>query len=446
MTASRGASCKVRETASERMGTIRQEWEKQVGEPSHLVVEIRVEVSFPGSVDPTCTVQGRVGVPSMARTVDERNHLAGILVSNTILPELRPTIEMRILNLTTKRLDSSKCSIDVREGGLSMPKFMWWEKEYVENRYMKSLPMKDLNQRFFDIIVNSQDISQGGKIGIRMGTRDINWMRYFQHVTTEARMRDLPFPLFLDKRYEPDYGKDAFNLSVKGGHSTRASNRLSKPMADNNDKFHVVKYGERQFMEAFIRDGQMLISPSRRFDDVGLNQALRDDENSITVFGARTSDGKVIPAHHLPNWWGDRYSMIDFSSSIDRDYMLYCMARSLSPTLFSHFGNDYDACVLIQDIDEFVRRVYEGTKNAFPPSAFHHEHGYVTYIDPLGAIEPIQDVPAKSKPTIPFLKHFKHSYQEEFRFVWLPKQCRRNLQKVCISIGSLADIAELVLL
>ena len=417
-----------------------------MGQSSNLIVEIRVEVSFPGSADSTCTVHGRLGVSDPARSVDERNHLAQILVSNTILPVLRPNLETKILEMTTKRLNSSTCSIDIRDGGLSMPKFMWWEKEYVENRYMRSFPMKDLNQRFFDIIVNSHDITQGGKIGIRMGAGGINWMRYFQHVTTEARLRNLPYPLFLDGRYQPDYTKDAFTLSVKGGHSRRAYDRFSKTMPDKKSDFYVVKYGERRFMEAFITDGQMLISPSNRFDDEEYNQALRDDENSLSVFGARTSDGSVIPAHDLPNWWGDRYSMIDFSSSMDRDYMIYCMARPFSPTLFSHFGREYDACVLIRDMNQFVTRVYEGTKSAFPSSEFHHARGYVTYIDPLGAIEPVPDIPAAKKVTIPFLKHFRHAYQEEFRFIWLPKQPRRNFRNVCISIGSIDDIAELVVI
>ena len=426
------------------MGSVRQQWREKVGEPSNLVVEVRVEVSFPGSADPTCSVQGRVGVPSPARSDDERYHLARLVVLKTILPVLRPNIEMRVLDITTRRLDSSKCGIDVRDDGLSMPRFMWWEKEYVENRYMRALPMRDLNQRFYDIVVNSHDISEGGKLGIRMGTGGVNWMRYLQHVTTEARMRDLPFPLFLDKRYEPDYGKDAFTLSVKGRHSTRAYDGLSKWTADNESELHVVKYGERRFMEAFLKDGQMQISPSRRFDDEGFNQALRDDENSVTVFGARTSDGRVILAHDLPKWWGDRYSMIDFSSSMDRDYMIYCMARPLSPTLFSHFGRAYDACVLIHDMDEFVSRVHEGAKTDFPPTEFDHDQRYVTYIDPLGAIEPIPYVLAGRRATIPFLKHFKHAYQEEFRFVWLPKAPRRDFREVRISIGSLTDIAELL--
>ena len=210
------------------MTRTRLHWQEKVGQSSNVAVEMRVEVSFPGSADPTCTVHGRLGVPSPPQSVNERSHLAQFLVSNTILPLLRPILATRILEMTTNKLDSSTCTIDIRDDGLSMPTYMSWEKEYVENRYMRSFPMKDLNQRFSDIAVNSQNITQGGKIGIRMATGGTNWMRYFQHVTTEARMRDLPYPLFLDGRFQPDYAKDAFTASVKAGHSTRAYNRIAK--------------------------------------------------------------------------------------------------------------------------------------------------------------------------------------------------------------------------
>ena len=425
------------------MRKVQKSWALKVGEESNLVVELEVEASVPRFVDPPCRVKGRVGVPSPPHSEDERHYVARVLVEHTVLPKLRPNMELRILDMTTKRI-ASRRTVEIVEEGLSMPRFMWWEKEYIENPYMRALPMKDLNQRLFDIIVNSNEISQGGKLGIHVASNGVEWMRYFQHITTEATARELPYPLFLDKRYVPRWNKDAFTLSVKGGYSSRAYKALAKWAGEKGSKFYVVKYGERRFMDGFLKNGDILVSPSRSFDDEAYNQALRDDENSMSVFGARTSDGSVIPAHDLPNWWGDRYSMIDFTSSIDRDYMLYCMGRTLSPTLFAHFGDGYDACILIHDMDEFVKRMEEHTKAYFPPQDFVHAHGFVTYIDPLGAIQPTPDVPEGSTVTIPFLKHFRHAYQDEFRFVWIPKEPTRDFEKVCVSIGSLEDIAEII--
>ena len=425
------------------MRKVRKSWALKVGKESNLVVELKVEASVPRSSDLSCHVQGQVSVPSPPHSDDERYYVARMLVEHTVLPKLRPNLKLRILNMAIRRIASGR-TVEMGEKGLSMPEYMWWEKEYIENPYLHALSMKNLNQRLFDIIVNSTEIAQGGKVGVHAASNGVEWMKYLQHVTTEATTRELPYPLFLDKRYIPNWNKDAFALSVKGGYSSRAYKALAKWGKEKGSKFYVVKYGERRFMDRFLKNGDILVNPSRSFDDESYNQALRDDENSMSIFGVRTSDSSVIPTHDLPNLWGDRYLTRDFTSSMDRDYMLYCMGRTLSPTLFAHFGEGYDACVLIHDMDEFVKRVDEHTKAHFPPQDFVHAHGSVTYIDPLGAIQPVSDIPEGTAVTIPFLKHFRHAYQDEFRFVWMPKEPTRNFEKVCVSIGSLEDIAEVI--
>ena len=346
--------------------------------------------------------------------------------------------------MTTVPLSNER-TVEVDERGLSMPTFMWWEKEYVEHPYMRALPMKDLNCRFHDLVPNALKITKGGKVGMEITTGEIQWARYHQHIFMEATRRELPYPLFLDKRYAPDWSRDGFSSSVKGRHSSRAYEAVKKwAESGPGSQFSVLKYGEKQFMEKFLEDGEMLISPSPSFDDETLTRAQRDDENTGSVFGARKEDGTAIPASELPRWWGDRYSMMEFSISTDRDYMLYCMARTLSPTLFSHFGAGYNACVLIHDMSVFARRVDEGTRARFPQGEFMYAHSWVTYFDPLGAIPPTPEPPEGIKIPIPFLKHFRHAYQQEYRFVWVPKDSRRGFEKTCVRIGALDDIAEII--
>ena len=423
---------------------IRMAWKDKVGEPSDLIVELHIGVSQPGSIDSPCSVRGRIAVPEPPRTDGERHLLAQTLVDETVLPVLRPQWNLRILDMTIKRIRTLKRTIEVGAKGLLMPQFMWWEKEYVEKPYMRALPMKDLNQRFFDIMVNAYDITNGGKIGIRITASGVEWMRYFQHITTEARMRELPYPLFLDKRYSPNWDKDTLVSSVKGDHSARADKAVKQWRKTQDRDFHVVKYGEYQFMKMFLENGQIQISPSRTFNDEVYNRALHDDENSVIVFGTRTRDGAVMSAHDLPSWWGDRYTMFKFMSSMDRDYLLYCMAGTLSSTLFSHFGQDYDACVLIHDMAAFAHRLEEVTKECFSSAEFVHAGGPVTYVDPLGAIPATPSMPKRSSTPIPFLKHFRHAYQDEVRFVWVPREPRRGFEKTVISIGSLRDVAEII--
>ena len=328
------------------MNSVRKDWAQQVGHSSSLAVQLCLEVWESGSVDPPCRLQGRVGVPNPATNEAELIYLARILLQQTILPILRPNLEFRISEATTIRSDTIKETVHIDPGSLSMPRFMWWEKEYAEHPYMCSLPMKELNYRFFDIMTNSQQISEGGKLGLQLPGKGIEWMRYFQHVLVEARMRELPFPLFLDNRYSPDWENDSFITSIKGKHSSTAYQALTMQTEERPKYSYIVKYGEHRFMQRFLSCGEMLISPSKSFDDETYNQAIRDDENMVEVFGAPTTDGRVVPANSIARTWGDRYSMRTFSSRLDHDYFLYCMAGTLSPTLFSHFGQNYDCARL----------------------------------------------------------------------------------------------------
>ena len=170
-----------------------------------------------------------------------------------------------------------------------MPRFMWWEKEYFEHPYMRSLPMKNLNERFHDLSSNMLVISDGGKVGIQIAASGVEWARYLQHVHAEASARELPFPYFLDKRHEPDWSRDGLSSSVKSRHSASTFNAI-KAWADagGDRQFSVVKYGKRGDMERFLRDGEVLVRPSTTFDDEKFNRAQRDDEEFRLKFSERS--------------------------------------------------------------------------------------------------------------------------------------------------------------
>lgn len=424
------------------MTTIRTRWADRVGEASTSAVHLDIEAFVPRYCDPPCQIRGVISVPGPPASDAEQLHLARILVAQTPLPKLRPHLALRVLTSSSKDFDTPTPIVAVTD--LRMPRFMSWEKEYMENPYLRALPMREINHRFHDILANSHDITKDGKLGLGTTADRIEWMRYLQHVLAEVRTRDLPFPLFLDMRYSPTPEDDSFMSSVKGGHSRRAANAVATWMSNSNSDFSIIKYGEYRYMKRLLDAGEMLIQPSRDFDKDSYNQALRDDENTISVFGVRTSDGSAIPAHDVPGW-SNQYHMQIFSSTTDRDYMLYCMACTLSPTLFSHFGQSYDSCILIHDADEFVKRVTEGTSAAFPPGDFVHAHGKVTYIDPLGAIPPKPSIPEGAAIPIAFLKPFRHAYQDEFRFVWIPKtSTKKDLPQRTVRMGCLGDIAEIV--
>ena len=424
------------------MTSIRPGWVKRVGRPSHHVVELHIEAFIPRSSDSLCQIRGTISVPGPTTREAERQHLADLLFAKAALPAPRTNLEIRILKMTFMRFNTLKHTMEITD--LRMSRTMWWEKDYIENPYMRALPMKELNERFHDLLANSVDITNGGKLGLRVPISRVEWTRYLQDVFVEARNRELPYPLFVDQRYSPKGDDNSFISSVKGDHSTRAADAVARWLTDKVKGFQIIKYGEYQYMKKLLATGEMLIQSSRGFDKDSYNEARRDDENSVSIFGVGTIDGTAIPAYDVAGR-SRQDRMTTFSSSTDRDYMLYCMAGTLSPTLFAHFGQSDDSCVLIHDVDEFTRRVDRGTRESFPPEDFIFAHGWVTYFDPLGAIPLTPAIPEGSEVPIPFLKNFRHAYQDEYRYVWFPKtRIKDGLSSQKVWIGSLQDIAEII--
>ena len=95
-----------------------------------------------------------------------------------------------------------------------------------------------------------------------------------------------------------------------------------------------------------------------------------------------------------------------------------------------------EAAVIIHDPDEFYRRLRGATTN-FQTNKNGLERKKLQYIDPYFDISKVQDA------DLPYCKHFKFSYQREFRFII------RNSQKFSskerkIYLGSISDIASLI--
>ena len=66
------------------------------------------------------------------------------------------------------------------------------------------------------------------------------------------------------------------------------------------------------------------------------------------------------------------------------------------------------------------------------------QEGAAIYLDPL--------FPTLMDIFVPLVKHFRYSYQHEYRFFWQPPTPVKKVSYVDVCIGSLQDIAELVIL
>ena len=187
--------------------------------------------------------------------------------------------------------------------------------------------------------------------------------------------------------------------------------------------------------------GEIQISPASSYKDRSLNPARQDDE--LAIERRMASEGVRISIKG-PGTEGfqELSGVIGDLKRTHRteDYYVYCMALSRAPQLFDDF--DADSYVVIRESSAFIERLKDSGKRQLPGWRFRS--GCVKYIEsyptsPRDFMKPGID--------LCFTKLRSYSYQQEYRFVWLPPpdQERQNpLKAFKIQLGSLEQIAELV--
>ena len=116
------------------------------------------------------------------------------------------------------------------------------------------------------------------------------------------------------------------------------------------------------------------------------------------------------------------------------DYYVYCLSTVYDYRLFDDF--DADSCLIIGNAEAFLASLISAFEAKCP--AWYGWHSEVRYIDPLNISDNNIDVF--------FGKHFRYSYQKEYRAVWLPEKEQQNLGPVLLKVDGLADCADLITL
>jgi hypothetical protein len=254
-------------------------------------------------------------------------------------------------------------------------------------------------------------------------------MEVWTHALEEMVLRHGPYPRgftreILHSEPFPDFASEL---------ARKAARVLASHSLKPGDVF--IKYGKPEHLFSLVEQGRMRVQCASYYSSPDHNGAVRDDELSLALSLSLTREDIlkiVVNPGDVPD--GPITQRMDLSYRSDRDYWLFCLTRSVEPRLFVDF--DATACVIIKDPEAFKSRLQSHTAISFPNTVYHD--GDAVYIDPL--------LPISAKIDIPFSKHFRYAYQEEFRFVWRPTEPVEKLQHVDLDIGSLKDIAELVVL
>lgn len=179
----------------------------------------------------------------------------------------------------------------------------------------------------------------------------------------------------------------------------------------------LVKYGQAEHINEICPKGSIRVCPASSYDDPSLNAAIEDKELRRYIQPTTELKFEVIDEAtgqvngELPAI-GNRLEL-----GSGTDYYACCFSSVLEEGLFVDF--DYDACLVIQNPSVFLRTLYEAFRRLHPDWIF--VHGPVCYFDPVNP--PYFDDPF----AVWRYKHFRYSYQREYRLVWLPP---RPIEKI----------------
>jgi hypothetical protein len=314
--------------------------------------------------------------------------------------------------------------------GQYLPRHIAWRRQYDARRYARHLSQPELNRRIRDVVLNLLRVNPSAKIDFGLITNESAiWMEKFTHVLEEMQLRYGPYPAGFtrDIFHSEPFPNFASDLAGK------AARRLSSIGLKRGDVF--IKFGKREHMECLHESGALRIQPATYFAQTDHGGAVRDDELTLIVSVALSREDIVqLVKNPLDVPTDPPEQRVDVAFKSPTDYWLYCVTNSVEPRLFVDFNAD--SCVIIRDRARFSQMLREVNRQQLSDAAM--QDGPAMYVDPL--------LPATAQIVVPFVKHFRCTYQDEHRFCWLPPTPIQEVTHVDVQIGSLKEFSDLIVL
>lgn len=302
-----------------------------------------------------------------------------------------------------------------------------WRSEYRANRYLQHLSQEELVARAGHLMTNLLALTAENKIGLlEVRGPAAQWHRKWGHALEEFVLRHGPFPAGMSPEIQKSLQiPDTDTPPIPPAYADL------RPRAGS----FLVKLGRREHLEPFIDSGVIRIAPASAYDDPSLNAAIADDELSFETITPTTDVRlELLPPDGGPPIPLPASGNLRVRHTLPTNYYVSCFSTAADFRLFGDFGAN--ACVVIRDPREFLIRLTRAFRAHI--SGFKVGGGAVRYLDPLEA-RPI-DV------YLPMVKHFRYWYQWEYRVYWLPDTPLKQLEPLFLDLGSLGDIADILLL
>lgn len=288
---------------------------------------------------------------------------------------------------------------------------------------MEYLSREELVDRTKDVLANMTTLTEKGQLGLH-GLDEVGqyWMIIWTQVLEEFVLRYGPYP----NGFTDGALKDA--PIVNTTYPEPPSSKIAIDEIGGIKPNQLYKFGQYEHLIEMIKRGRIRIAPASCYSDPSLNKAIRDDELSIQVqkradrISIKNIEGEKIPA----------FGSVRYKLTSNTNYFVHCFAAGYTYREFNDF--EANACVVISEPRTLFKRMMRAARKALPD--FDGFASHVKYIDPMNC-EP-------ESVDIFFAKHFKYSYQNEVRVIWLPNNPIDNLDPFFIEIGGMEKYAKLI--
>lgn len=197
----------------------------------------------------------------------------------------------------------------------------------------------------------------------------------------------------------------------------------------------IVKFGKYRHLKPMLEHGKLRLTPAEFYQRAGLAEAMTDRETERWFHD---------PKFDLILAGKDHFHLNGMTAKIEDgffkfvvtcpNYLLWSACKDIDRRLPDDF--EADTAVIIRRPDEFSSRLTKAVKKGWPTVPVWC--GDVKYYDPCSFVD------MKRRPEI--IKNFSYLYQREWRFCAFPNEGQMPEEPLNFTIGSLEDIADIVML
>lgn len=297
-----------------------------------------------------------------------------------------------------------------------LKRYETWYLEYYMRPYMHKLTKNEFLRRWADILDNNTIITEENKISAVDVRKDDSWMIRFSELLAESQFRGgIP-------NNRVAYDTIMNNISL---------NSFSHPNKSVRELSYVFRFGQLAHLEQMKKEGVIRLANSRTYRSNSMNHGQKDDENNFTftVFPELLNnlDGQTGLANIDPVTRQDIYKI---THQHPQDYLMWCASHHYDFRIPHAFNAE--AVAIITNPKKFKKDVSKALRlqNLYPT------------VRKVGYFDPYLDL--ETKLDVRFSKHFRFSYQNEFRVVAQGKNLPEYLFLTVPELPEYCDIHKLI--